>query len=84
MRKALRTRQLERPRHRWENNIKIDLQKYNERARTGMLWLRIRKMVGFCGHGNEPLWFYKIRGNCWTAEELLASQDRLCCMELFS
>ena len=41
-------------------------------------------MVGFYGHGNELLGYYKIRGNCWTAEELLASQDRLCCMELVS
>ena len=41
-------------------------------------------MVGFCGYVNEPLGFYKILGNCWTAEELLASQDGLCCIELVS
>jgi len=30
-----------RPRHRWENNIKLDLQEVGCRAWTGSSWLRI-------------------------------------------
>jgi len=31
---------LARPRHRWENNIKMDLQEERWRAWTGLIWLR--------------------------------------------
>jgi hypothetical protein len=31
---------LGRPRHRWEDNIKIDLQEVGWGVRTGMIWLR--------------------------------------------
>jgi hypothetical protein len=34
-------RTLGRPRHRWEGNIKMDLQEVGWRAWTGLLWLRI-------------------------------------------
>jgi hypothetical protein len=34
-------RPLGRPRRRWENNIKIDLQEVGWGAWTGMIWLRI-------------------------------------------
>ena len=34
-------RQIGRPRHRWENNIKIDLQEVGLEAWTGLIWLRI-------------------------------------------
>jgi len=34
-------RPLGRPRHRWENNIKIDLQEVGEFVGTGWSWLRI-------------------------------------------
>jgi hypothetical protein len=30
------------------------------------------------------IWVLKLRGISWLAEELLASQEGLCCMELFS
>jgi hypothetical protein len=30
-----------RPRRRWENNIKIDLQEVGWEAWTGLIWLRI-------------------------------------------
>jgi hypothetical protein len=36
-------RPLGRPRYRWEDNIKMDLQEVRlERAWTGLVWLRIR------------------------------------------
>jgi hypothetical protein len=28
---------------------------------------------GFCEHGNELFWSYKIMGNSWVAERLVAS-----------
>jgi hypothetical protein len=35
-------RQLGRPRHRWENNMEMDLKEIGWKgARTGMIWLRI-------------------------------------------
>jgi len=34
-------RSLGRPRRRWEDNIKMVLQKVGWRARTGLIWLRI-------------------------------------------
>jgi hypothetical protein len=40
-------RQLGWPRHRWENNIKMDLQEVGWRAWTGLIWLRIGTDGGF-------------------------------------
>jgi hypothetical protein len=34
-------RTLERPRCRWEDNIKLDLQEVNVGVWTGLIWLRI-------------------------------------------
>ena len=34
-------RPLRRPRHRWEDNIKMDLQEMGYRVWTGLSWLRI-------------------------------------------
>jgi hypothetical protein len=34
-------RPLERPRRRWEDNIKMDLQEVGRGAWTGLIWLRI-------------------------------------------
>jgi hypothetical protein len=34
-------RPLERPRHRWENNIKMDLQEIGWGAWAGSIWVRI-------------------------------------------
>jgi hypothetical protein len=39
-------RPLERPRHRWEDNIKMDLQEVEWGAWTGLLWLRVGTGVG--------------------------------------
>jgi hypothetical protein len=42
-------RPLGRPRHRWEDNIKLDLQEVGRDVETGWSWLRI-------GTGDGPLW----------------------------
>jgi hypothetical protein len=42
-------RPLGRPRRRWEDNIKMDLQEVGEVVGTGWSWLRI-------GTGGGPLW----------------------------
>jgi hypothetical protein len=42
VRKPEGKRPLGRPRHRWENNIKMDLQKLDLGAWTGSSWLRDR------------------------------------------
>jgi hypothetical protein len=34
-------RPLRRPRHIWEDNIKLDIQEVGWMARTGSIWLRI-------------------------------------------
>ena len=39
--KPERKKPLGRPRRRWENNIKIDLQEVEYGTRTGLSWLRI-------------------------------------------
>jgi hypothetical protein len=49
-------RRLGRPRHRWEDNIKMDLQEVGWGAWTGLIWLRIG--TG-CECGNEPSGFIK-------------------------
>jgi hypothetical protein len=41
-----------RPRHRWEDNITMDLQEVG--ICTGSSWLMIGKGGGTCEHGNEP------------------------------
>ena len=46
-------RPLGRPRHRWEENIKMDLQE----GRRGMEWIKLaqdREVAGTCECGNEP------------------------------
>jgi hypothetical protein len=40
--------------HRWKNNIKMNLQKYVLRMWTGFILLRIESIGGSHEHGNEP------------------------------
>jgi hypothetical protein len=48
-------RPLRRPRCRWEDNIKTDLQEVGcEGVWTGSSWLRIGQVGGICECGNEP------------------------------
>jgi hypothetical protein len=35
-------RQIEKHRHRWEDNIKLNLKRHGMGAWTGLLWLRIQ------------------------------------------
>jgi hypothetical protein len=46
-------RPLGRPRHRWEDNIKMDLEEVGWGAWTGLVWLRIGKVAGSCECSNE-------------------------------
>jgi len=46
-------RPLGRPRRRWEDNIKMDLQEVEWMLGTGSSWLRIGTGGGFCKSGNE-------------------------------
>jgi hypothetical protein len=41
---------LGRPRHRWEDNIKMDLQELGLGAWTGLIWLRIGTGSRECGN----------------------------------
>jgi hypothetical protein len=43
-------RPLGRPRRRWEDNIKMDLERLGVVAQTGLIWLRIGTGV----YGDEP------------------------------
>jgi hypothetical protein len=49
-----RKRPLGRPRSKWEDNIKMDLQERGWRAWTGLIWIRIGTGDGHCKTGNEP------------------------------
>jgi hypothetical protein len=57
VRKPEGRRPLERPRHRWENNIKMYLREIGwGGAYTGLIWLRIGTGdVGSCEYSDEPL-----------------------------
>jgi hypothetical protein len=49
--KPERKRPLGRPRHRWVNNIRMDLK---EIGWDGMGWIDLTQDRGQCEHGNEP------------------------------
>jgi len=55
-------RPIGRPRHSWENNIKMDLQEVGCRAWTGLSWLRIGQVAGTGECSNEPLGSMIYRG----------------------
>jgi hypothetical protein len=42
------------PKHRWNNNIKMDHQEVEWGEWTGLFWLRIGTMAGACKCCNEP------------------------------
>jgi hypothetical protein len=46
VRRAEGKRTLGRPRSRWDDNIKMDLQEVRWGSRTGLIWLRIKTGVG--------------------------------------
>ena len=45
---------LERPRRRWEDNFKVNLQEVGCGAWIGLIWLRKGTGGGLCKRGNEP------------------------------
>jgi hypothetical protein len=54
-------RPLGRPRHRWEDNIKADLQEVGCWVWTGLSWLRREISGGPCESSNEPSGSIKCR-----------------------
>jgi hypothetical protein len=48
-------RPLERPRRRWEDNIKIDLTVVGWGGKTGSILHRLGRVAGYCERDNEPL-----------------------------
>jgi hypothetical protein len=48
-------RQLERPRRRWEDNVKVYLNQFHMRVWIGFVWLMIMVQWRCCEHGNESL-----------------------------
>ena len=47
-------RSLGRPRRRWEDNIKLDLQEVGEGCGDWMELAQDRQVAGTCGYGDEP------------------------------
>jgi hypothetical protein len=56
---------LGRPRHKWVDNIKMDIREigWGGIVRTGLIWLRIGNSGGLFEHGNESSRSIKISGN---------------------
>jgi hypothetical protein len=77
-------RPLGRPRRRWEDNIKMDLQEVGSEHGLDLYGSWEIQVAGSCECGNEPSGFYKTRGISWLADDLLASEEGLCSLELVS
>jgi hypothetical protein len=77
-------RPLGRPRRRWEDNIKMDLREVGWRAWTGSIWLRIRTGGGLLWMRLWTFRVHKMRRISWVADDVSASQEGLCSMELVS
>jgi hypothetical protein len=58
------SRPLGRPRHKWEDNIKMDLKKWDGWSWTGLIWFRIGTVVGCCECSNERPSFIKCGELC--------------------
>ena len=48
-------------RHRWENNIKVDVKEGGLDDGDRIRLVQLEKVAGFCEHGNEPNGFVKWR-----------------------
>jgi hypothetical protein len=79
--KARRKRPLGRSRHRWLDNIKIDLRGQDGVVRTGLICLRIGTNGGLLWTWQETFGFHKMLGNSWVASQLAAFQKELSSME---
>ena len=73
-------RPLGRPRRRWENNIKIDLR---DVPWSGLFWLRLVTGSRFFLIWLWIFGLHTMREISWLAENLLASQEKLCSIQLF-
>jgi hypothetical protein len=71
-------RPLGRPRRRWEDNIKMDLRKWDLGVWIGFIWLRIGAGGCSCEHGSKPLGRVKCGEFLDQLDFLLASQEGLC------
>jgi len=56
VRKSQKKKPLERPRHRWEDNVKIDTMKIGCES---VYWTQLVQGMDFCEHGNESSSFIK-------------------------
>jgi len=75
---------LGRPRHRREENIKIYLKEMACGVMDWLMCLRIRTGGGVLWMRYWNFMFHKVGKTCWPAEDLSASQEGLCSMELVS
>jgi hypothetical protein len=50
-----------RPRHRWEDDVEMDLQEVGWASWTRLIWLRISYRVGTRKYSNEPSGCMKCR-----------------------
>jgi hypothetical protein len=82
--KAEGTTSLWRPRHWWEDSIRMDLREWDGKVWTGFIWLRIRTSGGLLWTRSWTFGYRKRREISWRAEWLLACQGWLCSMELVS
>jgi hypothetical protein len=62
----------------------VDLQELGWGAWIGFIWLRIGTGGGLLWVRESTFGFHKTRGISWLAEDLLASQEGLCSIELVS
>ena len=60
----------------------MDIQKVGGGGETGLIWLRIGTGSGILWPQQFTFGFHKMQGISWLAEELLASHEELCSMEL--
>jgi hypothetical protein len=54
VRKPEGNRLLGRPRHRWEDNIKMDIQEVGCGVWTGLSWLRMWRVIANFSHPSTP------------------------------
>jgi hypothetical protein len=69
---------LERPRRRWKDYIKMNIQE------VGIDWIELAQYRNRCQalvNAVMSFWVPKMREISWLAKNRLASQERLCCLE---
>jgi len=69
---------------KWDDSIKMDLKEYDGMSCTKILWLGTGTNGGLLGSRQWALACHQNREISWLTEQLPASQDGLCCMELIS